>query len=437
MELKGFRQLSPTLTACTLGAPATVAVVGAGIVGAAIAYELRKRGHAVVLVDRDEPGRGCSYGNSGAISPGSVAPLALPGVLASVPRMLLDAQSPLRVPLRYLPRALPWLARFVASAAPDRVAASARKLFALHEDAVALHRALAGEVGVPELVVVRGHLHLYRDAAALAGDATAWKLRAQYGIAAQRLDRDGITALEPAIPAHYTTAMYLPDHATVRNPFRYVQAIVHAFVQRGGEVRRTEVRTLARAGEGWSLDTTGGPLACDSVVVAAGAWARALLDPAGLRLPLETQRGYHVEFDGDPPVTRTVVLTDRKAFVTPMETGFRVGGTVEIAGLAAPPDWRRADALARAARAAFPMLGEPVRRWMGHRPCMPDSVPFVGRVPGHTGLLAAVGHGHLGLTDAPGTARTITRLVDGGHAPEHDGPTRDGNRLRAPERHHA
>ncbi len=392
-----------------------VVVIGAGIVGAAIALELRKRGHGVVLVDRDEPGRGTSFGNSGAISPGSVAPLALPGVLASVPRMLLDGRSPLRVPLRYLPRALPWLARFVASAAPGTVAASAARLAALHADAVARHVALAREAGVPELVVTRGHLHLYRDAAALAKDATAWNLRRQYGVVAQQLDRDGIAALEPGVDVRYQVGMFLPDHATVRNPFRYVQAIVRRFVDTGGRLRRAEAASLSPSPEGWRVVTSDGPLACNAVVVAAGAWSRRLLDAQGLVLPLETQRGYHVEFDGEAPISRTVVLTDRKAFVTPMETGLRIGGTVEIGGLVAPPDWRRADALADAARDAFPgWRAAPVRRWMGHRPCLPDSVPFIGAVPGTRGLFAAVGHGHLGLTDAPATAQRIAEAVDAG-----------------------
>lgn len=395
-------------------ARATVAVIGAGIVGAAIAHELRKRGHAVLLVDRDEPGRGCSFGNSGAISPGSVTPLALPGVLASVPRMLLDSRSPLRVPLPYLPRALPWLTRFVASATPGTVAVSAARLAALHADAVARHVALAREVGVPDLVMERGHLHLYRDAAALAKDATAWSLRRQYGFVAQELDRDGIVALEPAVDARYRLGMFLADHASVRNPFRYVQAIVRRFVDIGGRLRRAEVASLAPAARGWQIVASDGPFPCDAVVIAAGAWSRRLLDPQGLALPLEAQRGYHVEFDGAAPITRTVVLTDRKAFVTPMETGLRIGGTVEIGGLAAPPDWRRAEALADAAREAFPdWRAAPARRWMGHRPCLPTSVPFIGAVAGKRGLFAAVGHGHLGLTDAPVTAQRIADAIGG------------------------
>lgn len=410
------------------GPVTTVVVVGAGIVGAAIAHALVKQGHRVRLVDREEPGRGCSYGNSGALSPGSVVPLAMPGVLSSVPRMLLDPGSPLRVVPSYLPSALPWLARFVASARPSHVARSVEALAALHADAVQLHEALARDAGVPELVLRGGHLHLYRDERALAKDATAWRLRAEHGYPAQRLDRDAILALEPAIPARYSTAMYLADHATLRNPFRYVQAIARDVVRRGGEVVRAEVTAIERRGARWSVASRERRESCDAVVVACGAWSRGLLATQGLDLPLETQRGYHVEYDGPAPIARTVVLTDLKAFLAPMETGLRVGGTVEIGGLAAAPDWRRADALARAMAARFPEIGTPARRWMGHRPCLPDSVPFVGRVPGQPGLYAAVGHGHLGLTDAPGSALRIAAwIADDAAALAHPPRPREGH----------
>src|SRR4051812_44661909 len=154
-----------------------VGVIGAGIIGATIGYALVKRGVEVTLIDRDEPGLGCSYGNSGAISPGSVAPVAMPGVIASVPSMLIDETSPLFMPLSYLPRALPWLLKFVASARPAKVEASARKLDSFHRGAVEKHAAMAAEVGVPELILRQGHLHLYPDAAALAKDAGGWRMR--------------------------------------------------------------------------------------------------------------------------------------------------------------------------------------------------------------------------------------------------------------------
>ena len=405
----GSRATSSSVTS----AANDVVVVGAGIVGTCIAHALRKRGLDVVLVDRDPPGSGCSFGNSGAISPGSVAPLAMPGVLASVPAMLRDPESPLYLPLRYLPRALPWLVRFAASARPQRVARVAAQLADLHAGAVERHVALAREVGVPELVVQRGHLHLYPDVTALAADAAGWRLRAEHGYPFERVDRDGVRALEPRVGGRYRIGVLLPDHATVVNPFRYVQAIARAFARHGGRVERANVRALRSSDGRWTITADAGTWLARYVVVAAGAWSRALLDPLGVRLALESQRGYHVQFRGPAPIARTVVLADRKVFMTPMEEGLRIGGTVEIGGLDAPPNPRRASMLARIARETFGREVDAMgaTTWMGHRPCMPDSLPVIGAVQQHPGLLLAVGHGHLGLTDSVTTAERIASLV--------------------------
>ena len=392
----------------------SIAVIGAGVVGTSIALELRKRGADVTLVDRDEPGGGCSRGNSGAISPASVAPLAMPGVVASVPRMLLDAQSPLFLPPGYWLQALPWLLRFVASARPAAVASAAARLADLHSGALEAHEAMTRELGVPELFLQRGHLHLYPDEQALAKDAGGWRMRKEYGFHAERLDRGGIEALESNVASRYRVGMFLADHATILNPFRYVQAMAGAFNAAGGRIARDSVRALRPTSGGWQLDAQGeiAGKTFDEAVVAAGAWSRALLAPLGVHLALESQRGYHLQFHGGrDTVSRTVVLADRKVFVTPMEEGLRVGGTVEIGGLRAPPDRRRVAVLERIARENFAGLeGLPTSDWMGHRPCMPDSVPVIGPAPGRPGLWLATGHGHLGLTDS---LKTAQRIADG------------------------
>lgn len=397
--------------------PRRVAVVGAGVVGTSIALALRKRGAEVTLFDRDEPGHGCSYGNSGAISPGSVAPVAMPGILRSVPRMLLDPDSPLFLRMGYLPRALPWLLRFIESASPARVEASAAKLAALHAGAVEAHEAMTRELGVPELLRKGGHLHLYPDEAALAKDAASWRLREAHGFKVERLDRGGIEALEPNVAERYRIGLYLADHATILNPLRYVQAMARAFAAAGGRIVRADVSGLQRQDGGWRVHASHGSSesaasAFDDVVVAAGAWSRALLAPLGIPLALESQRGYHAQFDdAQGVISRTVVLADHKMFLAPMEQGLRAGGTVEIGGLAAPPDERRAAMLARIARESLRGLQDvPASSWMGHRPCTPDSVPVIGPAQGHPGLWLATGHGHLGLTDSLNTAR---RIADG------------------------
>lgn len=251
-------------------------------------------------------------------------------------------------------------------------------------------------------------------------------MREAYGFHVERLDHAGIRALEPAVPSRYQIGMYLADHATILNPFRYVQAMASAFTGAGGRVVRRQVSRLERQVSGWRMECADegvGRLAFDHVVVAAGAWSRELLKPLGIHLALESQRGYHVQFQGASGIiSRTVVLADRKAFVTPMEEGLRIGGTVEIGGLQAPPDERRAAILRRIARETFPGLKDvPTRTWMGHRPCMPDSIPVVGAAAGNEGLWIATGHGHLGLTDSLNTARQIADALLGPPGPQHQG----------------
>lgn len=391
-----------------------VAVIGAGIVGACIALALRKQGRRVTLIERDAPGAGCSHGNSGAISAGSVAPLALPSVIAGVPRMLRDPQGPLHLPWHQAPRLLPWLLRFVASARPARVQQAAKQLADLHRGAVQAHAALAAEVGASRLLLHRGHLHLYPDEAAVAKDALGWALREQHGYAVQRLDRADIVALEPHIPECYRSGRFLEDHATILDPRAYVECIVQAFLAQGGAWLHDTVRALRRApGGGWTLQSAQQEHTFEQVVVAAGAWAGELLAPVGVALPLESQRGYHVQYEGGAElVSRTVVLADHKIFLTPMAGGLRAGGTVEFGGLRRPPDLRRAAVLHTIASRYFPALqARPHTVWMGHRPCMPDSLPRIGAAPGRPGLWLAVGHGHLGLTSAPATAARIAQAM--------------------------
>lgn len=372
---------------------------------------------AVSLIDKDAPGTGCSYGNSGAISASSIIPLATAGVIASLPRMLLDRESPLRLPIGYLPAAAPWLARFVRSASPEQVSRSIAGLASLHDNAIAKHAALTREVGVPELFMQEGHLHLYPDEKSADSDAQSWRIREHHGFLFDVLDREGIAALEPHIGPRYRVGIYLPDHATIRNPARYVTAIAQAFVRHGGQLLRDEVLALYRTASSWTVRGTNALTMADHIVVAAGAWSRQLLDPLKVHIPLESQRGYHVQFEGaERLVSRTVVLADRKIFVTPMEGGLRVGGTVEIAGLKRPPDMRRAAVLERIARETFADLADvPATTWMGHRPCMPDSVPVIGEVPGKPGLWLAVGHGHLGLTDSVNTASCLADRMESEH----------------------
>ncbi|MGG5819925.1 NAD(P)/FAD-dependent oxidoreductase [Falsiroseomonas sp. HW251] len=398
--------------------PRRVLVIGAGIVGLALAFRLRREGAEVAVVDPEPPGKGgASFGNAGAISASSVAPLAMPGMLKQVPRMLLDPSAPLHVPAAYWLRAMPWLLRFVASARPAQVARAAAALDQLQHLATEQHIDLAREVGAPELIRMTGNLYLYRSREQMRKDDAAWDLRRAYGARVEVLDRNGIVELEPEAAPAYQVGVFLPDHAWCASPARYAHAVASAFLQGGGEIRRDRIKALVvTAGRVTGAQGDAQLHRADEVVVAAGAWSAKLVAPLGYRIPLETQRGYHVNLvDPGIAIRRPVVPADRKVFITPMETALRVAGTVEFGGLDRAPDEHRARLLYDDLAAVFPQARftrkEPF--WMGHRPCLPDSVPVIGPAQRIGGLWFAFGHGHLGLTGSAPTARMLAPAILG------------------------
>jgi glycine/D-amino acid oxidase-like deaminating enzyme len=398
-------------------APNRIVVVGAGIVGLCVAWHLAKRGAEVTIVDPNPPGSGCSSGNAGALSPGSVAPLAMPGLLRSVPWMLLDPKGALHIPPRYWLRALPWLLQFLRAGRPDRVAAIAASLAQLLAPAIEHHQAIAEELGVGSLLRSSGQLYLYRDPAKLAADHAIWDLRRHHGLRVQTLDRAGIAAMQPDVAPEYRLGLFLPDQGMCINPLRLATAVAAGLMERGVRFLHDHVTGFQRQNGGIAgLTTTGAKIPADVVVVAAGAWSAGLLATLGYRIPLETQRGYHLDLKAaDIALSCPIVPADRKVFITPMETGLRVAGTVEFGGLQAPPNLKRARLLLGDLAAVFPRLkeAEVADIWMGHRPCLPDSLPVLGPSAVWAGLWFAFGHGHLGLTGAAVSGDVLARAILG------------------------
>lgn len=394
----------------------TVAVVGAGIVGLCAAYELARQGFDVTVFDPEDPVSQCSYGNAGSLSESSVAPLAMPGAVRSALHMLFDKDGPLEVPFGYWTKAAPWLMRFVRSAKPERVKQIADALAFLLAGAVENHEQQARDVGCAELVRHMGQMRLYPSAAALAADQAGWDLKRAHGLQTEEIDDAAIHELEPAIGPRYTHGLLLKGEGVVLNPQRYGQTIATALVERGASIVRAPVLGLSRHQEGWRVDALEYATTVDHVVIAAGAWSAQVLARLGLRVPLETQRGYHVQVSHpEVHLSHVVVLDDRKVFITPMEMGLRMAGTVEFGGLSRPMTPHRADLIAQHAREALPGLttSHDAEVWMGHRPCLPDSLPVLGGVPNAPGLWCDFGHGHLGLTGSVNSARLLGQVMIG------------------------
>ncbi len=393
-----------------------VAVVGAGIVGICIAIELQKRGSRVTLVDRLEPAMGCSFGNAGILASMAVVPVGLPGFERQLPRMLLDPDSPLVLRWASLPHTLPWLLQFRRAATLRQLPFTADAMKALYGSSVELHRALARAAGVPELVQGTPGLYVQRDAHALdVVNGLAWRLRRERGAEIEVLDAAALRDAEPELSTDYTRAVRMAPIGYTTNPLRLAQAYAAMFVRQGGQFVRADVQRLRPLGARVAVESPSARIDTDTVVVAAGAWSRALIDPLGLELPLIAERGYHMSY-AEPGIQLRHVVSEMQLHfaVTPMETGLRIAGTEEIGLADDPPSWRRAQILEKQARRMFPNARlDKGTRWMGPRPGMPDSLPAIGALPGHPNVFVAAGHGHLGLTGAPRTGRIVAALVSG------------------------
>jgi D-amino-acid dehydrogenase len=400
--------------------PGPVVVIGAGIVGLCCATYLQRDGRKVVVVDPGGPGEGASYGNAGGLNGSSVVPVSMPGTLAKVPHWLIDPTGPLSIRLRYLPRLLPWLYRFVRAGRPELVREQARALRGLLAPSVGMYRALATSVGAGDLIQRSGLLMVYRSEASFAADAGANRLRADNGVAIEELTRDELRQIEPALSPSYARGRLISENGYCRNPLRLSQTLAAALLANGGEIRRERAVGFAFAeGRVEAVLTPTGRLPAAAVVVAAGAHSKPLAAQLGEHVPLDTERGYHAMIKDPEVAPRLPVMEmDGKFVATPMDEGLRMAGTVEFAGLDAPPDWRRARVLLRQGRSMFPGLARDIGEdriavWMGFRPSMPDSLPVIGPARRYPNAFLAFGHGHIGLVGAPMTGRTVADLIAG------------------------
>ncbi|AZO08449.1 MULTISPECIES: FAD-dependent oxidoreductase [unclassified Mesorhizobium] len=389
-----------------------IAIVGAGVVGLATALRLAGEGREVLLIDPNEPGSGASFGNAGTIAEYACMPVGNPAVLRALPKLLLDPDSPFALRWAALFQLAPWLIRFVRQSLPAATRANAIALAGLLAEALPAWGEMVQEAGLQDLLRRNGCLYIYRRESDFAASADGRALRAEMGVHQELLTAAEVAAMEPALAGAATQGLYFPDSLNISDPRRVMARLAAAAGARGVHPVRTSVTGLVADAGGVRLTGPSLAITARKVVIAAGARSRALALQAGDRIPLETERGYHLEFPTAAPLlNRPVCPVDLGFYMTPMAGRLRVAGTVELGGLAAPPNPRRLALLDRGVRHFFPELGRPSSEWLGFRPSLPDSRPVIGPSRRSPAVIYAFGHGHLGLTLAPITARLVADLV--------------------------
>lgn len=370
----------------------------------------------MILVDRDLPGRGTSFGNAGHVATESVLPLASPEVVRGALGYLIDRDSALRIRPAYALRILPWLARFAWASRPQAFARGVAAISALQATARADLAELLALAGAPGLLHTDGHLVLVERADSLAATRGEIAQLARHGVRADWLDAAEVKPLVPELAAPVEGAWHYRGTGHVDDPYAVSLAFDRALRAAGGEVVRAEIAAIEEGGGRFTARSAdGSALEATHVVLACGAWSKPLAAALGYAVPLDTERGYHVTLPAAFPSFRIPVASfERKAIMTPMTAGLRMTSTVEFGGLGLPPDPHRWTLIERHLKALVPSLPtEGATRWMGYRPSLPDHLPVLGRVPDGRNVFFAFGHQHLGLTLAGVTARIVANLVAG------------------------
>jgi len=403
------------------------AVVGGGIIGLVSALRLAEAGHEVLVIDARLNALGASAGNAGAIAPYGCVPVGTPGVLRNLPHLLLHRDSPFAMRWAGLPALAPWLIRFVVQSLPRRAQANAIALAALLRDAAGAWRDLAVAADASDLLRANGCIYLYPDDAAFAASGWERTHRTAGGVRQVVLRPAEVAELEPALSRMHGPALLFPDAMHIAEPSAMLDRVRRAAVVRGVQFAPGEITSVRIASNSILLDGPGISVSADRVLIAAGAWSRSLARQAGDRIPLDTERGYHVEYAMDaPPLSRPVAPIRFGVYLTPMTGRLRAAGTVELGGLHRPPDPGRLALLDRAARSLLPDLPRPGGLWLGFRPSLPDSLPVIGRATASDRIVYAFGHGHLGLTLAPVTAHFVVDLFNAAAPPRAVSPQRFG-----------
>ncbi|MCB1844123.1 MAG: FAD-binding oxidoreductase, partial [Halioglobus sp.] len=389
-----------------------VAVVGAGIIGLAAALRIALQGKQLILIDRQAPGRGCSYGNAGVIASDSIEPLASPNTLRQIPRNLAGRESSLALHPRYLLRALPWLARFAWAA--RRFDEGVLALRSLQVHSLSAFTSLLEDAACGNLLKPRGYLLVSEDGRNKAELIAKQRWLEARGVSSTWMGRDQLQQLAPGLNAAVYGGLYFPDTAHVVDPYRVCRSLAKAVEKAGGRILRADVRHIeCTADKRFVLRTDGLPVDAGKLVIAAGAWSRTLAAQLGHRLPLDVERGYHITASGLLPELRVPLAShERHTYMTPMSDGLRITGFVEIGGTELPPVEKHYNTLQRHLRELLPSAElSAVSTWMGCRPSMPDHLPVIGRSSRYENAIFAFGHQHLGLTLSGITADIVAALI--------------------------
>ncbi|MDA9223280.1 FAD-binding oxidoreductase [Candidatus Pelagibacter sp.] len=389
-----------------------IGIVGAGIQGISNALFLQKKGFSVTIFDRDEPGSpAASYGNAGHFSPYASVPINRPDVLTDVPAMLLSTTGPLALKWNYVPKMIPWFLKFIRNCTTKKMMHTAKNMHQILDLALPAYDELFDEIEISGLVEKKGILYIWNDQS-LKSRELEIKVRNELGVDQQVVTPKEIHDLEPNIKPIYHGGVYYQYGRHARNPKKILLKLYDLFLKKGGKFLKMNIKDINFNDEKPVIEAETQSFLFDKIVIACGSFSKKLTDNLDEKIPLDTERGYHVHFkDCDHLLSRPVIFQNRGFGITPMEQGLRVVGTVEFGGLDNPLSKSRVKNLIDNAKYMMGDLPEHEDEWLGFRPTLPDYLPVIGPSKKHKNVFYCFGHHHLGWTLGPISGKIISGMI--------------------------
>jgi len=390
----------------------SVGIVGAGIQGISNALFLQKKGFEVTIFDRENPGSPvASYGNAGHFSPYASLSLNRTDVLLDVPSMLMSSTGPLALKWNYVPKMIPWFMKFILNTSKVKMMHTAKNMHQILDLALPAYDELFDEINIDGLVEKKGILYVWNDQD-LKSRELEINIRNELGVKQQLVNKKEIHDLEPNLKPFYHAGVYYPYARHARNPKKILLKLFDLFLKRGGDFKKLDVKSIEFQNQQPILESETEKFLFNKVVIACGAFSKKLTDNLDEKIPLDTERGYHVHFKNcDHLLQRPVIFSNRGFGITPMEQGLRVVGTVEFGGLKNPISKSRIKNLINNAKYMLGDLPDHEDEWLGFRPTLPDFLPVMGPSKNHKNVFYCFGHHHLGWTLGPISGKIVSGMI--------------------------
>ena len=390
-----------------------IVIIGGGIMGISTALHLIRRGCDVTIIEKEIDGKSASYGNASWLSSPSITPVLTPGGIYKIPKMLFSKNGPLFLKFPGTLKIIPWLLKYLTYSSPKKVNYISKHLAPLLANSVTEHKNLAEGTEAGKWIEDSPFLFIYKNKSDFTNDSFTWNIRKKHGYKLIEVDENELQELVPGLSNEYSFAIKIENQGYISNSKKYLTDLIEGFKNLGGTIIEEEAKDILSYENKIKIETKENKFICDDVVITAGVFSEKLSKKYGANVPMQSERGYHLELSGTNVKLKYPLMNGYlKLAITPRPSGIRFAGLVEFGSIDSNPNTKAYDLLIRNAKSMFPKITfKEKQEWSGHRPATVDSLPLIGPSQINEKVFFAYGHHHIGLTAGPKTGKLISKSI--------------------------